>query len=112
MASGKAAPDTADFDHPHSDYFDALSSRGMVGLLSLFLLLAVPAWLYTRNLDSRDPHCMGAALGGVLVVAGFAIFGLTETMFVHSVTIGWYVIMTAVFLVSADAPGGQRTDKR
>jgi O-antigen ligase len=109
---GKAAPDTADFDHPHSDYFDALSSRGLVGLLALLLLLGVPAWLYTRNLDSRDPHCMGAALGGLLVAVGFAIFGLTETIFIHSVTIGWYVIMTAVFLVSADAPGGQWTDKR
>ncbi|MFI4967615.1 MAG: O-antigen ligase family protein [Gammaproteobacteria bacterium] len=112
VAAGKAAPDTADFDHPHSDYFDALSSRGLVGLLAFLLLLGVPAWLYMANLDSRDPHRMGAALGGLLVAVGFAIFGLTETMFIHSVTIGWYVIMTAVFLVSADAPGGQWTDKR
>lgn len=101
-----------DFDHPHSDYFDALSSRGLVGLLALLMLLGMPAWLYMRNLNSRDPHCMGAALAGVLVIVGFAIFGVTETMFIHSVTIGWYVIMTSVFLVSADAPGGQWTDKR
>ena len=74
VASGKAAPDTADFDHPHSDYFDALSSRGLVGLLAFLLLLGVPAWLYTANLDSRDPHRMGAALGGLLVAVGFAIF--------------------------------------
>lgn len=112
VALGKVVPDAAYFDHPHSDYFDALSSRGLVGLLALLMLLGIPAWLYTRNLDSRDPHCMGAALGGLLVAVGFAIFGLTETMFIHSVTIGWYVIMTAVFLVSADAPGGQWTDKR
>ncbi len=112
VASGAVPEDIGDFDHPHSDYFDALSGRGLVGLLALLLLLGVPAWLYTRNLDSRDPHCMGAALAGVLVIAGFAIFGLTETMFTHSVTIGWYVIMTAIFLVSADAPGGQWADKR
>lgn len=50
---------------------------------------------------------MGAALGGVLVATGFAIFGLTETMFIHSVTIGWYVIMTAVFFVCAYVRDGQ-----
>lgn len=112
VAMGHAAPETADYDHPHSDYFDALSSRGLVGLLALLLLLGLPAWLYSRGLDSRDPHCMGAALGGLLVTAGFAIFGLTETMFIHSVTIGWYVIMTSVFLVSADAPEGQGAGKQ
>ena len=112
VASGAVPKDIGDFDHPHSEYFDALGTRGLLGLLALLLLFGVPVWLYTRNLDSRDPHRMGAALAGVLVVAGFAVFGLTETMFTHSVTIGWYVIMTAVFLVSADAPDGQWTGKR
>ena len=40
------------------------------------------------------------------------ITDLTETMFIHSVTLGWYVIMTAVFLVSTDAPTGQDMGKR
>lgn len=109
VAAGEAAPDTTDYDHPHSDYFDALSSRGLVGLLAL---LGLPAWLCARGIDSLDAHCMGAALGGLLVAVGFAIFALTETMFVHSLTIGWYVIMTTIFLVNADAAGGQDVGKR
>ena len=112
VASGEAAPETADYDHPHSDYFDALASRGLVGLVALLLLLGMPAWLYAKGIDSHDPHGMGAALGGLLVATGFAIFGLTETMFIHSVTIGWYVIMTAVFLVSMDVPAGQDKGRR
>lgn len=112
VKAGQAAPESADFDHPHNEYFDALANRGLVGLLALLALLGVPAWLYTRRLESRDPHIMGAALGGLLVTVGFAIFGLTETMFIHTVTIGWYVIMTSVFLVSMDAPQGQDTGKR
>lgn len=107
VASGSAPPNTADFDHPHSDYFDALSSRGLLGFLALLLLLGVPAWLCKGGLDSHDRHRLGAALGGVLVATGFAIFGLTETMFIHSVTIGWYVIMTAVFFVCAEAQDGR-----
>ena len=112
VAAGKATPQTADFDHPHNEYFDALANRGLMGLLALLALLGVPAWIYARRLESRDPHRMGAALGGLLVTMGFAIFGLTETMFIHSVSIGWYVIMTAIFLVSTEAPQGQDTGKR
>ena len=107
VAAGRVPPDIADFDHPHSDYFDALSSRGLLGFLVLVLLLGVPAWLCKDGLDSHDPHRVGAALGGVLVATGFAIFGLTETMFIHSVTIGWYVIMTAIFFVCAEAQDGR-----
>ena len=112
VVAGKAAPEAADFDHPHNEYFDALANRGLAGLLALLALLGMPAGLYARRLESNDPHRMGAALGGLLVTVGFAIFGLTETMFIHSVCIGWYVIMTAVFLVSTDALPGQDMGKR
>lgn len=107
VEAGRVPPDIADFDHAHSDYFDALSSRGLLGFLSLLLLLGVPAWLCKDGLDSHDPHRVGAALGGVLVATGFAIFGLTETMFIHSVTIGWYVIMTAIFFVCVETRDGR-----
>jgi len=112
VKTGAAVPVSANFDHPHSDYFDALATRGMIGFFALLLILAVPAWLYSNKINSRDPHQMGAALGGLLVAVGFAIFGLTETMFIHSVTIGWYVIMTSVFLVSTEVPAGQGPGKR
>lgn len=109
--AGLAAPGSARYDHPHSDFLDAMANRGFVGLLGLLLLLGVPAWLYARRLDSHDPHAMGAALGGLLVTVGYAIFGLTETLFIHSVTIGWYVMMTAMFLVSSTAPNGKGKDR-
>ena len=105
--AGSAPVVTAVYDHPHSEYLDALSSRGLVGLLALLALLGVPAWLFSRAIASPDPVRMGVGLGGVLAVAGFAMFGLTETMFIHSVTIGWYVIMTAVFMSLAEAPAGR-----
>lgn len=105
--AGSAPVVTAVYDHPHSEYFDALSSRGLLGLLALLALLAVPAGLFARALNSPDPVRMGAGLGGVLAAVGFTMFGFTETMFIHSVTIGWYVIMTAVFMSLAEAPAGR-----
>lgn len=106
---GSAPPVTSIYDHPHNEFLDALSSRGLVGLLALLLLYGMPAWLFARRLKSPDPARMGAALGGLLVCVGFAVFGLSETMLVHSVTLGWYVIMTAVFMATleGDAVEGQ-----
>jgi len=102
--AGRVAPVVAEYDHPHSDYFDALSSRGLFGLLALLGLLGIPAFLFLLAMRGKAMRRQAAAVAGLLVTAGFAIFGLTETMFIHSVTITWYVIMTAVFLVMVDVP--------
>lgn len=104
VEAGAVAPLTAQFDHPHSEFFHALAERGLLGLVALLALLGVPGWLYLRAVQSRDTVRAMAGMGGLLVVTGFAIFGFTETMFVHSVTLTWYVIMAAVFMVLADVP--------
>ena len=108
--AGAVAPLIAQFDHPHSEFFDALAERGLFGLLTLIVLLGVPGWLYLRAVRSSDTLRAMAGMGGLLVVTGFAIFGLTETMFVHSVTLTWYVIMTSVFMVLADVPQAGHAD--
>ncbi|MGE5625992.1 MAG: O-antigen ligase family protein [Bacillota bacterium] len=109
--AGEAPVITAVYDHPHSEYLDALSSRGLLGLMAVLALLGVPAWLFSRAIASPDPARMGAGLGGLLAAVGFGMFGLTETMFIHSVTIGWYVIMTAVFMALTEAPTRRENGK-
>lgn len=104
--AGEAPPETADYDHPHNEFFDALSSRGLVGLVVLLLFLGVPGWLCARGLDSPDPARLGASLAGLMVSVGFAMFGLSETMLVHSIALGWYAIMTALFLATSEGPPG------
>jgi O-antigen ligase len=105
--AGEAPPVTAEYDHPHNEFLDALSSRGVVGLLALLALLGVPCWLFARGLGSQDPAQLGSSLAGLLVGVGFAMFGLSETMLVHSIALGWYAIMTALFLVTSEGPQGR-----
>ncbi|HEY1772205.1 MAG TPA: O-antigen ligase family protein [Gammaproteobacteria bacterium] len=102
--AGEAPPVTAEYDHPHNEFLDALSTRGVVGLLALLALLGVPGWFFARGLGSPDPVRLGASLAGLLVSVAFAMFGLSETMLVHSIALGWYAIMTALFLVISEGP--------
>lgn len=106
-AQGQATPFAADFDHPHSDYMNALSSCGLAGFAALMLLLAIPGWLFWKKLDSEDPGIMSAALGGLVAVVIYTVCALTETLFIHSVTIDWYVIISSVLFVSLNS-GQQR----
>lgn len=102
VAGGEVAPDTSQFDHPHNDYFDALANRGVLGFVALLMLLGVPAWEFGRALRGPGTQRMTAGLAGLLVVIGYAIFGLTETLFIHSATITWYAMMTALFFALAN----------
>lgn len=107
VEAGEAPPVTALYDHPHNEFLDALATRGVVGLLALLALLGVPGWLFARGLGSPDPVRLGASLAGLLVSVAFAMFGLSETMLVHSIALGWYAIMTALFLVTSEGPSGR-----
>ncbi len=72
------------YDHAHSLYFDALATLGTVGFLALmagFFLL--PTWFFLRHWRRArgDPYRRFLALAGLVGVAAFALFGLTEAWF-------------------------------
>ncbi len=95
--AGVIAPFVGIYDHPHDDYLDALSSRGLLGFGTLLAILLIPVWRFLRATCSleRATHALG--LAGVLTVVGFTIYALTDTIFLHSIMITWYVIYMALF---------------
>jgi O-antigen ligase len=94
---GDDAPVTAMYDHPHNQYLNALASRGVIGLVELLLLLGVPGWLFARRFTSPCAPARRSAYAGMVTISGFAIFGLTETIFNHSLTIDYYVLFVGLF---------------
>jgi len=69
------------YDQLHSDLVDTFARRGVVGLLSLMALYGVPLWLFWRHWrKSGDEQTRALALCGVLIVVGFAGFGLSQSM--------------------------------
>lgn len=89
------------YDHAHNEALTLLADRGLAGLLSLLLLYGAPAALFLgalRRAGNARPH--PAAPAGLLLVGGFAVSGLTETLFNHSLVITYYALLVSVFSVS------------
>lgn len=93
--------DPALIDHPHNDILNAGAKRGLVGILSLLLLYAIPFALFRRLEFDPDEDNVALGLLGTSVVLCFAIFGLTQTFFAHNSG----VMMLVLCLVPAFAIG-------
>jgi len=86
------------FEHAHNDYMTVLATEGFVGLLALLGLYLTPAYFfYLRQTRQKRG---GAVFAGFAVVGGFMIFGLTETIFSHSLAISWYALTVAILMAS------------
>ena len=97
IQDGLIVPFVGIYDHPHNDYLNALACRGILGFAALLAILLIPAWRFLRWARSPDREAHAVAMAGMLTVAGFAIFALTDTIFLHSMMITWYVLYMALF---------------
>lgn len=97
IEGGMIATFVGDYDHPHNDYLDALSSRGIIGFAALLGILLIPAGFFMRAARSHEPVTHAVGFAGMLSVAGYAIYALTDAVFLHSMMITWYVIYAALF---------------
>lgn len=93
---GEAPPIVARYNHPHNEYLSVLASRGLVGFTGLLVLFGVPLMVWVRAWRSERPAARAAGLAGILLVANFAVLGLTEGIFDHSLVITYYSFFTAL----------------
>lgn len=90
----------AEFNHAHSIYFDTLAKGGVLGFVATvtaFLLLPLLAFL--RGMRSAElPWERFYSIGGVLLIAAFATFGISEGLWTRNPFVNTYVICLVVFL--------------
>ncbi|WP_136067197.1 O-antigen ligase family protein [Modicisalibacter radicis] len=81
VASGDLGRGVSDYDQLHSDFIDTAARRGMLGVTSLVGLYGVPLLLFSRHLRSaRRAWRRTLALSGVVIVAAFIDFGLSQSL--------------------------------
>lgn len=100
VAEGTRHEIAAPYSQPHSTYFSVMSDCGLLGLIALLAVLGTPLWLaiiYIRS--GHKVRDLGYAL--VMLVVGFAHFGLTETIFGRNVNVSFYIVMVAFLMAVA-----------
>lgn len=102
LAHSPLAVLVGDYEHAHSDYLTTLGTKGAVGFLELLALLATPLVVAMRA--ERGAKTVSVAPEVTFTVV-FVIFGLTETMFSHSLVITWFCLVAAT-LIGIRASGG------
>ena len=93
---GLRHPKAAKHGHPHNEYLSVLASGGLLGLLALLFLLAIPLryfFLATRS-DSISMRSLGIA--GVMLVVAYAHFALSEAIFERSLPVTFYAFYITV----------------
>jgi O-antigen ligase len=108
VAAGVRADRIAEHHHPHNQYLSHLGSGGIVGLTTLLALLAAPGWIFRQALRSRrsDTRALGAA--GLLVVIGYALFALTDSVFETASPLVFYVVAVGTIAAQIDRLGSEQ----
>lgn len=97
LSGSVTAPVVGAYEHAHSDYMTSLGTEGSLGLMAFIFLLLCPfivVWL-TSSASPKDRRIL-IPMG--ILVSGFAIFAITETMFIHSLVNSWYVVVGSILL--------------
>lgn len=94
------SPAVANYGHAHSIYIDALAKMGILGFVTMVItMLILPFWVFVRELPNlTDAIGRFYAIGGLVVIAAFATFGLTEGLWSRNPFVNTYVITVVVLL--------------
>jgi O-antigen ligase len=98
VLSGELEPDVLIMRHAHSDYFGALMSRGVPGLILQLLIYAVPLYIFLRGLWQEKGDKLFAALAGTLMIVAYMAFSLTEVPMYNGLPLIFFIIMTSLLI--------------
>jgi len=97
--SGPRPAARCDLGHAHNDVAEWAATMGVPGLVALLLLYGVPLWLFLRMwMRTGSPRLRGIGGGGAMLVAVFALCGLTQSMFAHQTTTSAYAALVGILL--------------
>ena len=74
-----------------------MATLGVPGLIAILAVYFVPFAFFVRHLRVNDREMRVAATLGLTVSAGFFTFGMTETMFINTLTNAFYSLIIAAF---------------
>ncbi|MFT4246566.1 MAG: O-antigen ligase [Pseudomonas sp.] len=87
--------------HAHNDLAEWGATQGVPGLLLLVAVYGLPLLLMVRLHRDRaapgeSPGLRGAAAAGAMLVVGYVLCGMTQSMFAHQLTVSVYVSLVGI----------------
>jgi O-antigen ligase len=87
--------------HPHSQFFSALSKGGLFGFFAISILFFIPITIFYKSVrDKTEVMIQRQALAGLILVASFICFGLTEAILEKSRSIIFFSFYLSVFMAA------------
>lgn len=96
LSENRLASSAKSFEHAHSDLFWTMGTKGLLGLMSLYGLYLFLVRFYRRNYKNKEVRFY--ALSGLTVVAGYMVYGLSESFFSMKLGIGYFIIINLVLI--------------
>jgi O-antigen ligase len=84
MADGRVDPHISGFDHVHQEWLDALAKRGVLGLIVLLVLYALPLRLFSTFVRTAGKRARPYAIAGVLLFVNYICFGFSQVFLSHN----------------------------
>ena len=97
--NGVVHRDSLEHGHPHNVYLSELASKGLIGFVLLMMIFIYPLRIFFRHMKSSDVETSSLAYAGAALVAGYMLFGLSESMFYRVLPISFYTIF--IFTITA-----------
>ncbi len=86
------------FNNAHNEYLNTAAETGLLGLLSLMLLLFIPGLLFYKNYRSNKPITNFAATAGLSIVISHAIFFSFNSLLLMSCQTTFYSFSVVLFM--------------
>lgn len=93
------------YTHPHNGFLAALLDAGILGLVALLFLLAVPTWVAAKAL--RDETWRIRMAAALILTTGYLASGMTNILFEHDLMDSAYIVWLVLLVSSVPRPPGQ-----
>lgn len=97
------------WNNPHNEILQVMVEKGIIGLISLILLFAAPAYLFIKGLYVNNVVVKYFALNGLAILVVYAVAGQSVALFEHNLFNHFYIVM--VLLFASQVVSYQRGDK-
>lgn len=100
VAQGKANESIAKYQHPHSEYLEALSTLGIAGGITIVLIFALPLGFFLRRCGDACERVGTQASAGAGLVVIYALSAFTDNVFYRPMPQSLYMFFVLGLMLS------------